>query len=373
MAGVWEAAPSFGVYIHIYIHMHRKEQWQQLPSSRNDHSPLQVHVGKLAHHTSAHPIFPSSQPIEPAISVFAEAGVFDAVAGLLSQHASPAGPTSPPSPSPSPRAPPARRSLNGGLAFDVPATPNPAADERRVMEASCGLIGRLATAIGGVEGGRSGGGARDPRPQSAARKRVLPAGLAAHVPRLLRQAAMQLVGRLTAATEQLTVDPDRAMGAIKQQEAVLSAMRQLLVAYGTEIVPLVCAEAAEAEGVPACLRAVALMSGAALGDEGASGIGWDVGACALTATSLLADITASIALHAAEGGRPAQAAEALALMQPVVVPLVAQVEASSESCRAFCHALYHLSIIRCVGVRRFGCVCLCVCGGGCGHDCSAVF
>lgn len=51
---------------------------------------------------------------------------------------------------------------------------------------------------------------------------------------------------------------------VEQQKGALSALRELLVVEGSEVVPPAAAEAAEAEGVPARLRAVALSVGGVL-------------------------------------------------------------------------------------------------------------
>ncbi len=171
------------------------------------------------------------------------------------------------------------------------------------------------------------------------------------------------------------------------------------------------AEAADAEGVPSRLLAVAL-SGADFGGPGDADGGGE-GAPADTARSaaaLLADLVSSTALLAAQEGRPAQvrvsdlhlfwdlggagaqlpggcvrtpllllapwparaaaatrwaaalslwllcvaplarwslqAADALTLIEPLVVPLVGQLANDVVSCRAFCSTLYQLSVIR---------------------------
>ncbi len=148
-------------------------------------------------------------------------------------------------------------------------------------------------------------------------------------------------------------------------------------------------EAADAEGVPTRLLAVAL-SGADFGGPGDADGGAGAPAdTARSAAALLADLVSSTALLAAHEGRPAQvcarrilpsslcllrgrsqnaapwsalthtscaalahknqppqAADALTLIEPLVLPLVGQLTNDVVSSRAFCNTLYHLSVLR---------------------------
>ncbi|GFH16463.1 TIR domain-containing protein [Haematococcus lacustris] len=229
--------------------------------------------------------------VEPGISCMAEAGVFDALAGLLTR-----------SPGSSP-----------GKSPEAIAAAEGASISKAVADSACAMLERLAAAPEGS----------------------LAPGLAAQVPRLLHQVISHLVKQL-----------DTAQHAPERQDAALSALRKLLVTENSQSIPPAAAEAADAEGVPSRLRSVALSS-EAFGGQG----GWGKGdgapeSTAAAAAALLADLTVSSSLSAAYGGRPAQAAESLREVEPVVEQLMAGLDHDVEASRNFCQALYKLSLIR---------------------------
>ncbi len=103
---------------------------------------------------------------------------------------------------------------------------------------------------------------------------------------------------------------DRSIHAPDRQELALFALRKLLVTDNTENISKPAAEAADAEGVPARLLALA-QSGADFGGAGdADGNDGATRITARNAAALLADLTASTALLAATEGRPAQVRKA---------------------------------------------------------------
>ncbi|KAJ9529228.1 hypothetical protein QJQ45_007907 [Haematococcus lacustris] len=227
--------------------------------------------------------------VEPGISCMAEAGVFDALAGLLTPGSSP------------------------GKSPEAMAAAEGASISKAVADSACAMLERLAAAPEGS----------------------LAPGLAAQVPRLLHQVISHLVKQL-----------DTAQHVPERQDAALSALRKLLVTENSQSIPPAAAEAADAEGVPSRLRSVALSSEAFGGQSG-----WGKGdgapeSTAAAAAALLADLTVSSSLSAAYGGRPAQAAESLREVEPVVEQLMAGLDHDVEASRNFCQALYKLSLIR---------------------------
>ncbi|GFH19148.1 hypothetical protein HaLaN_16051, partial [Haematococcus lacustris] len=204
--------------------------------------------------------------VEPGISCMAEAGVFDALAGLLTR-----------SPGSSP-----------GKSPEAVAAAEGASISKAVADSACAMLERLAAAPEGS----------------------LAPGLTAQVPRLLHQVISHLVKQL-----------DTAQHVPERQDAALSALRKLLVTENSQSIPPAAAEAADAEGVPSRLRSVALSS-EAFGGQG----GWGKGdgapeSTAAAAAALLADLTVSSSLSAAYGGRPAQAAESLREVEPALYKL----------------------------------------------------
>lgn len=237
----------------------------------------------------------ANKAVEPGLSCMAEAGAFEAIAVML--------------------APIVRPSVSGGVDPDKPPNSSLNLLGKPVVDTACSLLQRLAAAPPGTMSGV----------------------LAAQVPRLMHMVIARLVEQLDTAAA-ADHEPER-------EGATLSALRKLLVMEGSEEVPQAAAEAAEAEGVPARLRAVAL-AGAAFGGQGEDVDGGVVHETASAAAALLLDLAVATAVPSAQSGAPAQAAEALEHVEPVVASFMSQPGSDLEACRAFCRALYQLSMVR---------------------------